>query len=808
MKEARSLTDRWWDLPAAVLIMAAMLTAASRLAATRWTTHLSIAQTLVFFGAIAGLAVGKSRFSPRVSAFFLFVYGAFMIPWQLGITLDQGTPNLNAGWSERMLTLLTRLGVIANQLARKEAVQDSLLFLVLMFILFWVLSAHAGYSLTRYGNSWRAILPTGLALLVINSFDPLIVRRTWYLAVYIFFALVLVARMAFVLQHNHWQKSRTALPPHLGLDFIRTAILATALIVMFAWTAPALAKAVPSLQNAWSPVEHIWSATRDRFDNVFASLRSSAMPVSEFYGNSALLGRGNPLTDITMFTVKPPDNLPATARLYWRARTYETYQNGQWFNRSGMARAFDPQHDEIPIVSNLGRFAGSFQFTSSARMTTLFTPSQPIWVDRSGSVEYFSNPDGSLDVTSFNVSSVLDSGQVYNVQASVSNATVGELQKAGIGYPDWVTERYLQLPASITPRTRQLAETITAGMTTPYDKTVAITEYLRKNLTYAPTIDQDPPTNQDLVDWFIFDYKKGFCNYYSTAEIILLRSLGIPARWAIGYAQGESILRTGNAPQVESLSPVTGFVVRQRDAHSWPEVFFPGTGWVEFEPTASQPEIARLPGDNTDPAAAKSPSINDTEAQQRKEMQDELAALRKDRSLYIPSGTQQKTTSVVYWIVPLALLGVVSLLGWRFRNRINLQAAPIAIENTFYKFGLRPPASVQRWARHAKLPPLAKAYTEINHALSRLGKKPVGTETPAERASALGQIVPPASNPAFQLVNEYQLGIFSQQPANLDLARQAAGEVKRLSYKEYIHRMFAKLQRPPRPNRQTWQKGK
>ncbi len=114
------------------------------------------------------------------------------------------------------------------------------------------------------------------------------------------------------------------------------------------------------------------------------------------------------------------------------------------------------------------------------------------------------------------------------------------MRQAGTDYPDWVKQHYLQLPKSITPRTRQLAEQITAGLDTPYDKVIAITNYLRRNIQYVETIEDEPPTNQELIDWFLFDEKKGFCNYYSTAEIVMLRSLGIPARWA-------DRLRTGRA---------------------------------------------------------------------------------------------------------------------------------------------------------------------------------------------------------------------------------------------------------------------
>ncbi len=136
----------------------------------------------------------------------------------------------------------------------------------------------------------------------------------------------------------------------------------------------------------------------------------------------------------------------------------------------------------------------------------------------------------------------------------------------------------------MTQRTLDLAERIARPFDNPYDIAVAVTNYLRNNIRYSDTVPA-PPAGQDPVDWVLFDLKQGFCNYYATAEIVLLRAVGIPARWAVGYAQGE-------------FDPTeSSYQVRQRDAHSWPEVYYPGVGWVEFEPTLSQPVLDRPLGD-------------------------------------------------------------------------------------------------------------------------------------------------------------------------------------------------------------------
>jgi transglutaminase-like putative cysteine protease len=115
-----------------------------------------------------------------------------------------------------------------------------------------------------------------------------------------------------------------------------------------------------------------------------------------------------------------------------------------------------------------------------------------------------------------------------------------------------------------------------------------------------------PPFGADVLAWFLLDYKRGYCNYSATAEVILLRSAGIPARLVVGFSQGE------RAPGQRNV-----LTVKQNDAHAWPEVYFPGIGWVEFEPTTSLEGITRPSGiapvisSNPIPASNNSPILDD-----------------------------------------------------------------------------------------------------------------------------------------------------------------------------------------------------
>ena len=205
-------------------------------------------------------------------------------------------------------------------------------------------------------------------------------------------------------------------------------------------------------------------------------------------------------------------------------------------------------------------------------------------------VQVSRRPPDPPDIVALRSAGKLDPGDTYSITSTLSTATPQQLRQAGTDYPGWVRDRYLQLPSDMPDRVSELARDITRGIFNPYDKAKAIERHLH-TLGYDQEIPA-PPYNADGVDHFIFELERGYSEYFGSAMAVLLREAGVPARMVVGYTPREF---DGNAGH---------WVVREADSHGWAEAYFPGYGWVEFEPTPNwelpvAPEIAFFEGGGT-----------------------------------------------------------------------------------------------------------------------------------------------------------------------------------------------------------------
>ncbi|MFF2623402.1 transglutaminase family protein [Oerskovia jenensis] len=194
----------------------------------------------------------------------------------------------------------------------------------------------------------------------------------------------------------------------------------------------------------------------------------------------------------------------------------------------------------------------------------LVLPTEPRSVDVEGEWFY----DDSRDEVTGN--SATTPGMTYSIDVFARPLTADALRTSS--GDDLDDPNVVEVPESAhRDEIRTLAEEIVAGTTTRYDAAVALQSYFRdgSNFTYSTQV---PDGATDDTVWNFLQDREGYCVQFATSMTMMARSVGIPARLAVGFLPGE---RTG-----DNVYQVTG-----KDSHAWPELYFPGQGWVRFEPT-------------------------------------------------------------------------------------------------------------------------------------------------------------------------------------------------------------------------------
>ncbi|MDQ3541351.1 MAG: transglutaminase domain-containing protein, partial [Chloroflexota bacterium] len=320
----------------------------------------------------------------------------------------------------------------------------------------------------------------------------------------------------------------------------------------------------------------------------------------------------------------------------------------------------------------------------------------------------------------------------YRVSGSASGASATELSRAGTEYPAWVAQRYLSLPDSITPRTAELARALTASSSGSYEKARAIEAYVRDTIVYDESVSA-PPDNADIVDYVLFERQRGYCEYYASAMAVMLRTLGIPSRVAVGFFPGDYDDAQG------------GYVYLQRNAHAWVEVFFPAYGWIPFEPTSSQPLI-----EEGDVDATTIPTPSPVE----EPLATEAISTPDPATENFPPPAPAQVTSTDdgngnSWMLPTALLGV--LLGGLALAVWALWALPLR--------GLSSTSAL---------------YTRLT-ALGRLvGLRQSPSATPREFGRSFGESVPQAKEHVRRIVHVYEVDQFGLRGADSGMLAAAS----------------------------------
>ncbi len=285
-----------------------------------------------------------------------------------------------------------------------------------------------------------------------------------------------------------------------------------------------------------------------------------------------LLGGRPDLLDEVVMMVWTDEPLPPEERPlelydvpphYWRGGTFDHYSGRGWAMTVGAREEVEGELPN-PTPPAYREVEQHFEFIVP-HGDTLYALNAPVWVGVP--VEAVWHTPGDLAGLASEVVS-------YTLVSRLPTPTANGLRAAPPVYPPEVRERYLQLPETVPQRVIDLAWEVVAEGETVYERARLLERYLR---AYPYSLEVNlPPEYRDVADYFLFGVREGYCDYYATTFVVMARAVGIPARLASGYVGG----------QYDSASGA--ILVRQFNGHSWPEVYFPGWGWIGFEPTEAQ----------------------------------------------------------------------------------------------------------------------------------------------------------------------------------------------------------------------------
>jgi transglutaminase-like putative cysteine protease len=347
----------------------------------------------------------------------------------------------------------------------------------------------------------------------------------------------------------------------------------------------------------------------------------------------------------TTLNAAPPEQLALRVRLtqplppspyphYWRARVLNIYNGRNWW---ADARVGPQINAGTTPATPAGIIRQEFELADADQQLLIALP-DALHIDIPVRWEYL--PDGTPAAITGE-----PPGGRYTVLSRPQEFAAPAIDAFGVASYDQTS---LALPPDLPLRVTDLARSITAGATDPYAQALAIESYLR-GLPYAYEV-QPIPAAGDAVDQFLFAMRRGYCTYYASAMAVMARSLGIPARLAVGYATGT---------YDEALG---AYLVYAADAHAWPELLIDGR-WLPFEPTPVQP----LPLRTTDDAQPLPVPVP----------QPDPAEVAQDRPLQIVFGS--------------LIIGLVALLaaaGWFFRDAGRL-SPPEQAQRQLERFGAR-----------------------------------------------------------------------------------------------------------------------
>lgn len=706
----------WFDPVAGVCLFLGIFTAAYTLEITFWTYDLDRATAVALFSVLFGMLIGYSNFPRKRQRFLLALYALAIILWQFIFALDD-----DPLWMNRLFTYIYRVNNTSYQLINSIPLDDGILFLTGVTLLFCFAGLSAGFLLMHNGNPWLPYSVFAISAVLIQFYLPDPARNYILLSAFLIFSILLFGRLAYVKRRIYWKKQKIKEDREVSFSLVKAVALFALLLSFLSIGLPLIVRELRSDLESERSISQTATTTWDLITNFFFPLRQPEGFGEGGFNSILPLGTSRSLNEDWIFTVEIPDHYAQLdTRMYWYGRIYATFDGSYW--QSTDLTYENLQYTKINIEKISSAQVHPFLFSYNAPSDIVFRLQETSYIGRPTQISYYQADGEFLDIQTILDPGYIHSGERVIVEGRINQHSLDDLQQASEDYPQWVENRYLQLPEMMSADIESLAVGIAGDSNAVIDKVLSITNYLRSNYIYGDSV--DIPRGMDPIEWFLFDGQTGFCNYFASAEVLMLRTLGIPSRLVVGYAQGEPI------DEEQTLE------IKVKDSHAWVEVYFPEYGWVIFEPTPSQPRIAfEEDGTERDIEIITTVPTQDEDLQESDGSQD----FQSDNTGNMPEDielTSQINTRlrmILIWI-SVAVLGLVILIalirGVLFQVEKN--ELPIRIRTRLKARKLKIPYWLDNWADYEGLGPVQKMFSKLKRYSGWILPENGKAETPRE----------------------------------------------------------------------------
>ena len=554
--------------------------------------------TIVALAMVIGWGLAALRISGRAALAVSLLTGAAILTVRIGLLGDElvalplafvrfAGESVGAGdWAstaaivgaaeelvKATVVLYSRLGQWIWALATAELIVDPVASAMTWSALIWGAVVWAAWAIRRPRQPIAAVLPL-LSLLGITF--VISAGRPSAFVVPLGSTLLLMAFAVHNVRQGEWEAREMDTPEGTTSSIAVSAVpIALGLTLAAAWAQSFSLQNIvqvlagPALQNESSLVDSLGLARQSRPETGLESVLVPGLPNKHLIGSGPELSE-RPVMEVTLadFPMEEP-----TPGYRWRAVTYDRYNGRGWQTNSLVLQDFEPGEPFATLGSTSDRVVHQFVRVIGDVGGLGYSAGSPAVLDHGVQVAWRAS---GVDAFALTIRESL-----YQVESIIPEVSLEQLRGSGSGYPDWVSAAYLDLPEGVPDRVLALGRDLTATAATPYDRAQALEDYLR---VIPYTLDVPvPPSDRDIVDYFLFDLKKGYCDYYASSMVVLARAAGLPARLVVGYFTGTPLRTEGTIR----------YLVTEADAHSWVEVYFQDIGWVEFDPTGGRPAIER-----------------------------------------------------------------------------------------------------------------------------------------------------------------------------------------------------------------------